>query len=146
MVTKSYPKKETYKGEHQKYETETNSNNNLVEDKIIDNKNSTSTLQKSTLKKTTLSKELLLTSVKKIIPYPYKFKEITLKKASKKHNGLDFFDGIIGFLYLVMFVIFSAMYFIIIIAAYPKIPLLFALLLAMLLSLLSCASGQFISI
>jgi hypothetical protein len=45
-----------------------------------------------------------------------------------------------------MFVIFTAMYFILLIAAYASMPLVIALGLAMLLSLLTCITGQFIQV
>lgn len=67
-------------------------------------------------------------------------------KIKRKNSGFDFFDSVIGFLYLVMFVIFTAMYFILLIATYASMPLIIALGLAMLLSLLTCITGQFIQV
>ncbi|MCA6435878.1 MAG: hypothetical protein IM600_06180 [Bacteroidetes bacterium] len=67
-------------------------------------------------------------------------------KSKQKNADFDFFDSVIGFLYLVMFVIFTAMYFILLIAAYASMPLVIALGLAMLLSLLTCITGQFIQV
>ncbi len=66
--------------------------------------------------------------------------------SKQKNRGFDFFDSVIGFLYLVMFVIFTAMYFILLIATYASMPLVIAFGLAMLLSLLTCLTGQFIQV
>lgn len=114
----------------------------LVKTKIVSGVHQSETIQSSI-------NSLQLTQFKSNIFYQNKTQLITnglALKSKQKNAGFDFFDSVIGFLYLVMFIIFTAMYFILLIAAYASMPLVIALGLAMLLSILTCITGQFIQV